>query len=134
MCKAEYRTLVPEKYKKKIELLARRPETEEAPSDSSECGHCGWSVGVWELSCGNCSNNLPWCVSTGTHLTTTDLCFCPNCQFPSSYNVYSSNVQQGVGCSMCNVLVPVTAVTLQSSTQAQQWFKSGAKLNPSNIN
>lgn len=88
LARPEYRTQVIEKYRKKIELLARRPESEEEPEVVADCPSCGFGLPLSMLNCPNCHNTSPFCIVTGMHIVTNDLCLCPHCTFPATYTAF----------------------------------------------
>ena len=54
-----------------------------------------------DLYCSQCKNSLPYCVTTGYHITPTDLTMCPECKFPASRSELLKLVEDGVVCPMC---------------------------------
>tara|TARA_B100000780_G_C20824465_1_gene327555 strand:- start:36 stop:581 length:546 start_codon:yes stop_codon:yes gene_type:complete len=91
LMRAEYRGDIPEKYKKKIESIVRKhkntvvdPEEDAtfSPYDATV------RVPVTELMCPTTKQELPWCICTGYHVVSNDMCLCPNTQMPAIYSEY----------------------------------------------
>lgn len=65
------RDLVAVKYKKKIELMVRKPEKdpEELEEPLADCPFCNMPGPETELQCISCQNILPFDVATGACMT-----------------------------------------------------------------
>ncbi|XP_048517184.1 WD repeat-containing protein 19 [Dendroctonus ponderosae] len=106
----EYRKQVDKKYAKKIEAVVRKPpktgkDGEEAgdPLEStSPCPYCEKMLPESEINCNNCKNNLPFCIATGRHITTSGLTCCPNCEFPAFWNDFLEVLKSEASCPMCS--------------------------------
>eukprot|EP00755_Sulcionema_specki_P023223 Sspe_Gene.78375::Locus_49029_Transcript_1_1_Confidence_1.000_Length_4205::g.78375::m.78375/K19671/WDR19, IFT144; WD repeat-containing protein 19 len=96
----EYRNEIPEKHKKKIETIVRKPghlskrtyegkKSEAMLIDPTEptgpCPFCGNEVPMTMLDCPKCKSIIPYCIVTGQHMVLDDWSMCPNCQFPALY-------------------------------------------------
>lgn len=64
LCRPEYRNQIDPKFKRKIELIVRRPEHEEVDESRSPCPFCQFSVPDYQLECSNCKNTLPFCIAS----------------------------------------------------------------------
>ncbi len=61
------RTQISEKYKKKIELMVRKPDkSEEAEEQLAECPFCQLPGPETELQCLSCQSVIPFDIATGT--------------------------------------------------------------------
>ena len=105
LMRPEHRQKIDEKYKKKIEGIVRRPpqknaENEEPPK-LTPCPYCSAEVLESELYCGQCKNNLPFCIATGYHIISTDLTVCSNCHFPGFRTELMRLAQDQTPCPMC---------------------------------
>ena len=52
------------KYKKKIEMIVRKPDKTEEEEPLTPCPVCGFQLPETELMCPDCKNQLPYCVVT----------------------------------------------------------------------
>ena len=128
LAKPEYRQLVIEKYRKKIELLARRPETEEEPQPAPPCPYCAAPLPQGVLDCPSCSNSVPWCVASGRHVVADDLCQCPGCGFPATASLFRETLAEEQCCPMCATPVPAASVVTMSPGAVREWLAAGAPL------
>ncbi len=71
-----HRDQVAPKYKKKIELMVRKPEKdpEELEEPLVECCFCNLPGPETELQCFNCQNIIPFDISTGARSASVLLC------------------------------------------------------------
>jgi hypothetical protein len=59
---------VSEKYRKKIELMVRKPDRGEEPQERlAACPFCQLPGPEGELQCISCQNTIPFDIATGTH-------------------------------------------------------------------
>lgn len=88
----EYRGLIDPRYKRKIETLVRKSAglasnsdciEEQQLSATSPCPFCSSQVVMREMTCVSCTNQIPFCIATGYHITRDELTFCPKCEFPA---------------------------------------------------
>jgi hypothetical protein len=128
LARPEYRQQVIEKYRKKIELLARRPETEEEPQPTSPCPYCAFALPHCSLDCPSCSNTVPWCIVSGRHIVADDFCFCPSCGFPATQSLMAETLAEEGACPMCAAAVDPGAVQRLASHEVQDWLVAGAPL------
>jgi hypothetical protein len=64
------RSQVSEKYRKKIELMVRKPDRAEEPQERlAPCPFCGLPGPEGELQCISCQNTIPFDIATGAALT-----------------------------------------------------------------
>lgn len=61
----EYRSQINEKYKNKIENIARRPIKDEIDEVKTPCPFCQEYVPEFNLDCPKCSNVIPFCIASG---------------------------------------------------------------------
>lgn len=67
-----------DKYKKKIELMVRKPDRGEEPAEGlSACPFCHLPGLETQLQCISCQNIIPFDVATGTVLGCWALCKAP---------------------------------------------------------
>ena len=64
LMRPEYRSNIDAKYKKKIEMIVRKPDKEEEEEPMSPCPVCGFQLAETELLCPGCKNQLPYCLVT----------------------------------------------------------------------
>ncbi len=64
----ETRDKIDKKYRKKIELIARRPSTDEKDEKLSPCPYCDFKIPETLLDCPACKNSIPYCATTGKHM------------------------------------------------------------------
>lgn len=64
LMRPEYRDQIDAKYKKKIEMLVRKPEKSESDEDYTACPRCHQRVPDYELLCPSCQAALPYCIVT----------------------------------------------------------------------
>uniref|UniRef100_A0A0N5CG41 TPR_REGION domain-containing protein n=1 Tax=Strongyloides papillosus TaxID=174720 RepID=A0A0N5CG41_STREA len=102
LMKPENRKFIDDKYKKKIEQVARKRENAskgDVDEKYSNCPFCDEPVKEYSLTCFSCKQTLPFCIITGRHIVKDDLAICKNCTFPafaSEFNKLSVKI-----CPMC---------------------------------
>eukprot|EP00127_Corallochytrium_limacisporum_P003351 Clim_evm40s148 gene=Clim_evmTU40s148 len=97
-----YRDQIDPKYRKKIELIVRKPEAhDEVPDSLSECPYCATLVPDRQLTCVECRSLLPMCVASGCHVVRHDLTLTPCCAFPARYSEYSVLLAKEGTCCLC---------------------------------
>jgi WD repeat-containing protein 19 len=65
---------VSEKYRKKIELMVRKPDRGEEPQERlAACPYCQLPGPEGELQCISCQNTIPFDIATGTHRSALSL-------------------------------------------------------------
>ena len=128
LTRPEHRSSIAEKYKKKIEALARRPEEEEAVEPSCPCPFCAFPLPVSSLNCPSCSNVVPWCIVSGMHVQVSDLSYCPSCHFPASHSLMLDVAKQQEPCPMCGAAVREEQVKKLTEDEGREWLKSNLPL------
>ena len=79
LMRPEYRDQVAPAYKKKIELLVRKPDRDAMVEDEEPvvpCVHCGAPRSESELQCHSCKNQVPFCVATGLRMVRAEWSQC----------------------------------------------------------
>jgi len=97
LMRSEYRSDIPEKYKKKIESIVRKNKSGDAdPEEDATFSPYDATVRVpvTGLMCPTTNNELPWCICTGYHVVANDMCLCPNTQMPAIYSEYVKWVEK----------------------------------------
>ncbi|ORY49888.1 WD repeat-containing protein 19 [Rhizoclosmatium globosum] len=119
LMRPEYRNLVDAKYKRKIEQIVRRPDKEEntIAEKLTPCPYCKYMVPETSLDCIECKNHLPYCISSGKHMTLEDWAVCPTCEFPSLLKEFKMVVAQTNACPMCNVELKVEELKLAPNAE-----------------
>lgn len=112
LMRLEYRNQVAMKYKKKIELMVRKPdkEAEEAEEALLECPFCSMPGPETELQCVSCQNIIPFDVATGKRMVLADWAQCPKCSFACSARQFIRILATERRCPMCNDEVAVDSV------------------------
>ena len=64
LMRPEYRNDIDLKYKRKIEMIVRKPDKTEEEEALTSCPVCGFQLAESELLCPDCKNNLPYCLVT----------------------------------------------------------------------
>lgn len=64
LMRPEYRNDIDLKYKRKIEMIVRKPDKTEEEEALTPCPVCGFQLPETELLCPDCKNNLPYCIVT----------------------------------------------------------------------
>ncbi|XP_050543310.1 WD repeat-containing protein 19 isoform X2 [Daktulosphaira vitifoliae] len=91
LMKSNYRNQIDEKYRKKIESVIRKSPRgiiDSMLNNIEPCPYCDHELSITNLICINCKSCIPFCISTGWHITKENLTFCPNCRFPALYNEF----------------------------------------------
>jgi WD repeat-containing protein 19 len=66
LMRPEYRSEVPDKYRKKIELMVRKPDRgDEPPEGLSPCPYCSLPGPECQLQCVSCQSIIPFDIATG---------------------------------------------------------------------
>ena len=64
LMRPEYRNQIDLKYKKKIEMIVRKPDKTEEEEPLSQCPYCGFQLPETELLCPECKCSIPYCIVT----------------------------------------------------------------------
>ncbi|GAX77949.1 hypothetical protein CEUSTIGMA_g5391.t1 [Chlamydomonas eustigma] len=131
LMRPEYRNQVAMKYKKKIELMVRKPDkeqAEEAEEAMVECPFCTMPGPETELQCVSCQNIIPFDIATGKRMALADWSECPKCKFACSARNIIRILATEHRCPMCNdevgqdavrrVADPITAIRKKAETVA----------------
>ncbi|GFR90645.1 WD repeat-containing protein 19-like [Elysia marginata] len=102
LMRPEYRNDIDLKYKRKIEMIVRKPDKTEEEEPLTPCPVCGFQIPETELLCPDCKNNLPYCVITGRHVLREDFCVCPSCDFPALFSEFLKMLEVEETCPMCS--------------------------------
>ncbi|XP_005092773.1 WD repeat-containing protein 19 [Aplysia californica] len=102
LMRPEYRNDIDLKYKRKIEMIVRKPDKTEEEEPLTPCPVCGFQLPETELLCPDCKNNLPYCLVTGRHVMRDDFCVCPSCEFPANLSEYIKHLETEETCPMCS--------------------------------
>lgn len=102
LMRSEYRPHIDPKYKKKIEVIVRKPDKTEEEEPLDPCPFCSYQVPQTRLDCPECKQNLPYCIVTGRHMIKDDWCNCPNCSFPAICSEFKKLLDSDeTKCPMC---------------------------------
>ena len=74
LMRPEYRNQIDLKYKKKIEMIVRKPDKTEEEEPLSPCPYCGFQLPETELLCPECKCNIPYCIITVSYLFDENMC------------------------------------------------------------
>jgi len=106
--KENYKSLIPDSYKMRVDKLARKYKNEpDPPQMSSPCPFCNADVPDYNLDCNYCHNVTPFCIASGRHVISNDLTKCPSCCFPailSELVSYLTNLNEK-RCPMCEEII-----------------------------
>ncbi|XP_052278623.1 WD repeat-containing protein 19-like isoform X1 [Dreissena polymorpha] len=102
LMRPEYRNQIDLKYKKKIEMIVRKPDKTEEEEPQSPCPYCGFQLPETELLCPECKGNIPYCIITGRHLVKEDMTACPSCNFPAIFSEFIKLMETEENCPMCS--------------------------------
>lgn len=102
LMRPEYRNNIDLKYKKKIEMIVRKPDKTEEEEASTSCPYCSFQLPETALMCPECKNNLPYCIVTGRHIVNDDLTACPKCDFPAIFSEFIKLLETEENCPMCS--------------------------------
>ncbi|EGR31945.1 WD repeat protein [Ichthyophthirius multifiliis] len=124
LVRPEYRQSINEKYKMKIENIARKPLKEEVVENKTECPFCKELVDEYSLVCNSCQNSIPYCVATGQHIIANQLCFCPSCKMPANIQMFKKylSINENV-CPMCYQTINLDDIKQENQTDASKLLK-----------
>jgi len=113
---------IPQKFKSKIESVARRPvKAEDEPETMSPCPVCKFNIPETKLDCPSCKSLLPFCLASGKHLVLQDFSKCPNCKMPCNYTEMKRILETEPACPMCSA--EIMPIQVKISENAEQEFK-----------
>jgi WD repeat-containing protein 19 len=110
LMRPEYRKSVDSRYKRKIETIVRRPAAKEENEKQTPCPICSEDLPQTQLNCPGCNSSLPFCATTGAHMTLSDWTFCPHCKFTHLYTPFVEWIKQYDKCSMCDEVVKLSSI------------------------
>ncbi|KAK6976293.1 WD repeat-containing protein 19 [Biomphalaria glabrata] len=110
LMRPEYRNDIDLKYKRKIEMIVRKPDKTEEEEPLTPCPFCGFQIPETELLCSDCKNNIPYCVVTGRHVLRDDFTACPKCDFPAIHSEFIKMLETEEICPMCSEKVSLASV------------------------
>jgi WD repeat-containing protein 19 len=104
LMRPEHRGEVSAKYKRKIELMVRKPERdpEEAAEPLSACPFCQLPGADTELQCASCQSLIPFCIASGRRMRLDDWAACPRCQFPANGQSLLRVLAAEARCPLCS--------------------------------
>eukprot|EP00831_Metopus_contortus_P026339 TRINITY_DN2243_c0_g2_i2.p3 TRINITY_DN2243_c0_g2~~TRINITY_DN2243_c0_g2_i2.p3 ORF type:complete len:263 (-),score=45.75 TRINITY_DN2243_c0_g2_i2:40-828(-) len=103
LAKPENRSQISEKYKKKIEDIARKPvKVQDDPEPSSPCPFCKNPLPDLDVDCKSCKNCVPFCIASGKHMTWSDWGCCPSCKLPAIIKEFHRVLEAEAICPMCD--------------------------------
>lgn len=129
LMRSDSRNQIEEKFKKKIEKLARTTNATDADDTLSPCPFCEFKIPEFRLDCPSCKNIIPWCASTTKHMVLDDWTFCPRCNFPHLHSVFMHRLQFDKSCDMCGQQVGVNQAVKVSD--ARSFLIEGGIKSPS---
>ncbi|KAL8576385.1 hypothetical protein ACOMHN_048952 [Nucella lapillus] len=121
LMRPEYRNNIDAKYKKKIEMIVRKPDKAEEEEPLTPCPVCSFQLAETELMCPGCKNQLPYCLVTGRHVVREDLAACPGCDFPAIQSEFVRLLETEGMCPMCNE--KVTKDKVQKATDPEKYIR-----------
>ncbi|XP_033742140.1 WD repeat-containing protein 19-like isoform X1 [Pecten maximus] len=101
LMRPEYRNQIDLKFKKKIEMIVRKPDKTEEEEPLTPCPYCGFQLPETDLMCPECKNSIPYCTITGRHLVKDDMAACPKCDFPALFSEFIRLLEIEDSCPMC---------------------------------
>ena len=131
LVRPEYRDQIAPSYKRKIELIVRKPDREAVEQEEAmvPCLFCGAQGLESELQCHSCKNIVPFCIATGMRMTKADWAQCPTCQLPCRYADFVRIVEADGRCPMCSNDIIVSNVQrgeVPSDLLGLKYSKQGA--------
>lgn len=135
LMRPEYRMLVDEKLRPKIEGLVRRPQKGEAEEELTPCPACETKLPATTLDCPSCKNHLPYCIISGRHMVLDDWSECPHCRWPALFSSMGAYVKveneggESAACPMCDQVIVASAlqVSRDPAGALKKLLSQGAK-------
>ncbi|GBF91989.1 hypothetical protein Rsub_04713 [Raphidocelis subcapitata] len=117
---AAFEPFVDERYRKKIELLVRKPDRAGEPEAAlAPCPYCGLPGPEAELRCGGCESIIPFDIASGKRMTLEDWAECPACRFPCGAAAMRAALSAEGACPLCGERVAADAVARLVVTEAR---------------
>lgn len=111
LMKPENRAQIAEKYKKRMEDIARRPvKTADPPEPTTPCPYCKSPVGELDTQCATCKNFIPFCIASGKHMMLQDWSCCPVCTLPAIKEELKRIIEADPTCPMCDKQIDVSKI------------------------
>ncbi len=111
LVKPENRAQIAEKYKKKIEDIARKPaKTSDEPEPTNPCPFCKNPVLELDVECSTCKNCIPFCIASGKHMILSEWSCCPSCKLPAIQKEMRRVLESEPVCPMCDTKVDVANI------------------------
>jgi len=123
LMRPEYRPMLQEPYKRKIESIVRKPgdktdvEEPETPSPFDPSAR----LRETELECPSTRNFIPYCVATGRHVVLADMCLCPSCGFAACFSAFTRLIESEGACQMCLKPVDLSTIIKMEEADAKAW-------------
>jgi len=123
LMRPEHRSQLQDQYKRKIEAIVRksgenRTDLEEAETPSPF--DAGAKLPETALECPSTKNTIPYCVASGRHIVTSDMCLSP-CGFPASFSGYTALIESEGACPMCTQPVALNTIVKMEEEEAREW-------------
>jgi WD repeat-containing protein 19 len=119
LVRPENRAQLDKNYKKKIEMLVRKPDLAEDVDPNAPCPNCDNSaLPRTELNCPECKTTLPYCVITGRHMVLDDWSQCPSCAFPALFGPFRKYISAAKKCPMCENAIQVSSIQKNPNPKA----------------
>lgn len=111
LVKPENRSQIAEKYKKKVEDIARKPvKTADEPEPTNPCPVCKNPMTELSVDCSSCKNCIPFCIASGKHMVLNEWACCPNCKLPTLLKEFKRVIESEPTCPMCDANINVGSI------------------------
>ena len=129
LMRPDYREQLQDAYKRKIEAIVRKPGDKTDADEPETASPYDPNARVPEtvLECPTTKNFIPYCIATGRHITVSDLCLCPNCNFPASFGYFTKLIEGDGVCPMCSGDVPLAMINRMEESDAKEWVAKQLK-------
>jgi len=112
LMKPENRAQIADKYKKKIEDIARKPmKTPDDPEPTNPCPFCKNPINEMDVDCQSCKNSIPFCIASGKHMILNDWACCPSCSLPTIMKEFKRIIENEPVCPMCETKIDPNTIT-----------------------
>lgn len=105
LCQPSFRSQLDPKFRKKVELVVRKPPTENTDQEvaKSPCHYCMTMIEESHLTCDNCAKEMEFCIASGLHMFKEEWCVC-SCGYPMLKSRAEKLISAGItNCTMCDV-------------------------------
>jgi len=129
LMRPDYREQLQDAYKRKIEAIVRKPGDKTDADEPETASPYDPNARVPEtvLECPTTKNFIPYCIATGRHITVSDLCLCPSCNFPASFGYFTKLIEGDGVCPMCSGDVPLAMINRMEESDAKDWVAKQLK-------